>query len=363
MKTLFVVAVAVSVGFVNGVRADGVIETVPIGHEGNAPDTRYASPGYGGVDYPFEMGKYEITAGQYAAFLNAVAETDTYGLYDPDMDQSTDGCQITQHGVDGSYTYDFSGRPSGTEEDWSNRPVNFVDWGDAVRFCNWLHNDRPGIVGTDGGGHPIFSPMPQDVDSTEDGSYFLDGATTRTALLAVVREPDATWVIPSEDEWYKAAYYDPDADAYYDYPTATNATPSNLLINPDPGNNANFSFTIGPPFNRTIVGAFENSYSPFGTFDQAGNLNEWNEAIVIAGLSRGRRGGAYNGDASSMRAAGRYSLAYPERAQFDTGFRIARIPPEIPSVSAWGLVIASLLGLVAGTIAFSRGPRQPSPHC
>ena len=47
------------------------VDMVAVGNAGNSPDTT----GYGEVDYSYQIGKYEITAGQYAAFLNAVAAT------------------------------------------------------------------------------------------------------------------------------------------------------------------------------------------------------------------------------------------------------------------------------------------------
>ena len=56
------------------------IETVPVGDPGNAADKRSIG-GSGAVSYTYNIGKYEVTAGQYTAFLNAVAATDTYGLY------------------------------------------------------------------------------------------------------------------------------------------------------------------------------------------------------------------------------------------------------------------------------------------
>ncbi len=61
------------------------IETVHVGNTANSPDTEVmttdGTTGYGAVDYEYNIGKYEITAGQYTEFLNAVASTDTYGLY------------------------------------------------------------------------------------------------------------------------------------------------------------------------------------------------------------------------------------------------------------------------------------------
>ena len=108
---LCVVVVLVGAGQVEGAIH---IDSVTVGNVGNTADTT----GYGAVNYAYSMGKYEVTAGQYLEFLNAVAATDTYELYNSDMNSSLYGCQITQHGASGSYTYDLSGRPSGAEADW-----------------------------------------------------------------------------------------------------------------------------------------------------------------------------------------------------------------------------------------------------
>ncbi len=139
------------------------------------------------------------------------------------------------------------------------------------RFCNWMANGQP--IGAEGNG------------TTETGSYTLSGAVSQSALMAIMRNPGATWVIPSEDEWYKAAYYDPDANGgaggYWDYATRTDALPSIVFGNPDagarvtdPGNhitgriggsgsgwtNPN-NVTLPIPPLRTVVGEWENSAS------------------------------------------------------------------------------------------------------
>jgi sulfatase modifying factor 1 len=300
-----------------------VIETATVGNPGNPGElSGEGAGGYGpdricgAVDYEYNIGKYEVTAGQYCAFLNAVAATDTYGLYNTNMDSSSYGCQITRNGTSGSYTYDFSGRPSGTEADWVDRPVSYVSWGDAARFANWLHNGQPTGV--------------QDLTTTEDGSYYLNGAMSNVELLAVDREPDATWVIPSEDEWYKSAYHKNDGVTgnYFDYPTSNDAVPSNYLVDPDPGNNANFhqsDYTIGAPYWRTEVGEFENSDSPYGTFDQGGNVWEWNEAIPI-GSCRGLRGGSFDDfDVFALHASLRYVGTNPSYEDNYLGFRVSEV--------------------------------------
>jgi len=70
---------------------------------------------------------------------------------------------------------------------------------------------------------------------------------------------------------------------YYDYPTGTDDIPSNAILDPDPGNNANFydyggtGYANAGSYKTTEVGEYENSVSPYGTFDQGGNEWEWNE--------------------------------------------------------------------------------------
>ena len=105
---------------------------------------------------------------------------------------------------------------------------------------------------------------------------YLDGATTDGELIAIVREPDATWVIPSEDEWYKAAYYDGGSDVYYDYPTGSDSVPVSEAC-PGGSNSANYygiDLAVGSPFYRNEVGCYVSSASPYATFDQGGNVWE-----------------------------------------------------------------------------------------
>ncbi len=322
------------------------IDTVTVGSPGNVADTRYETPGYGGVDYVYNIGKFEVTAGQYTEFLNAVAMTDTYGLYNPKMDSEPKGCQITQNGSSPNFTYDFSGRPSGTEADWADRPVNYISWGDAARFANWLHNGQP--TGA------------QDLSTTEDGSYYLNGATSDVELMAVVRKVNATWVIPSEDEWYKAAYHYNDGVTgnYYDYPTCSDSRP---VSEPCPGgsNSANYHdngvFAVGSPFYRNEVGCYVASDSCYGTFDMGGNVSEWTEAILF-GVSRGARGGSFEAHGEDTLHAAYRASGNPTVAFSVSGFRVAEVSEQapVPAVSEWGVVTMALLVLTAGTVLLAR---------
>jgi formylglycine-generating enzyme required for sulfatase activity len=260
------------------------------------------------------MGRFEITAGQYCEFLNAVAKTDTYGLYNRNMWSSSYGCKIQQSGLSGSYTYSVAA-------DWANRPVNWVSYWDACRFANWLHNGQP--TGA------------QDAGTMETGAYTLNGYNGVDGRT-IQRNVGWKWAVASEDEWHKAAYHKNDGVTgnYFDYPTSSDSVPSNQLLNPDPGNNANFyqnGNTISSPYWRTEVGEFENSDSPYGTFDQGGNVWEWNESIVYQDAtkaSRGLRGGAFNRYDITLSALDRDD-EYPSQENSDLGFRVVQIPEPV----------------------------------
>jgi sulfatase modifying factor 1 len=288
------------------------LEFVTVGDPGNTADTRFVTPGYGRVDYTYQIGKYDVTTGQYCEFLNAVAVTDTYGLYNPSMDTANDqfGCNIKRGGAPGSYSYSVATK-------WADRPVNFVSWGDAARFCNWLTNDQPSGL--------------QALDTTEDGAYYLNGAASREELMTVTRKANAKYVIPTEDEWYKAAYYDPaksGGPGYWTFATRSDTVPSNVFAYPDPGNHANYyngaNYTIGNPYYRNEVGAFTNSSSIYGTFDQSGNVWQWNETALTSTI-RGDRGGAFNQLWDAMPAILRGGEP-PNNEGRGMGFRIAGVP-------------------------------------
>lgn len=318
--------------------ANITVTTVPVGDPGNAGELSGGGAGgngpnriCGAVDYSYKIGKYEITVGQYCNFLNSVAATDTYGLYNQSMWDNEYGCKIQRSGPWGSCTYSAA-------YDWINRPVNFVSFWDAVRFANWLHNGQP--------------RGPQNASTTGDGAYFINGYNGYDGRT-IQRKSNWGWAVTSEDEWYKAAYYKGGGidSGYWDYAMQSDisTTPSNQLTNPDPGNNANFyqsGYTIGSPYYRTNVGQFKNSESAYGTFDQCGNVAEWNEAIpYISGINatRGVRGGAWNGSDFGMVVAFRNYLD-PNTESSPTGFRVVQAVPEPSSL----MILAGGIGMILG---------------
>jgi formylglycine-generating enzyme len=304
------------------------LEMVPIGYAGNVAD----DTGYGQVNYNYNIGKYDVTIGQYTAFLNAVAATDPNGLWTPYMavggsagwgfGNSNPTSGITRSGSSGSYAYAATN---------PNFPITSVTFWDACRFANWLQNGQP--------------TAPEGPGTTETGTYTLttDGMTNNT----VIRNPGAIWAVSSENEWYKAAYYDPSltdgAGDYWLYPARNNATPHNSLANAatDP-NDANYYNGFTDPTNfLTAVGTFAASPSAYGTYDQGGDVWQWNDTI-IAGSSRGLRGGAFNNAPAILMASVNRSAHVPSYADANLGFRVSLVP-EPASLVVLGLGAVALL--------------------
>ena len=278
---------------------------VDVGNAGNANDTATGSV-YGAVAYAYKIAQNETTISQYADFLNAKAQTDTTGLYNTAMGSDLNIAGITRSGVSGSYSYSVV---AGSD----NRPISYVSWFDAARFTNWLGNGR-------GAG------------STETGAYTLSGATSGI----FVKNVGATVWIPSESEWYKAAYYDPNKGGagiggYWQQANQSNTVAGNTI---GVANSANYydgdyvgSGTSSLPTANALTdaGAYGlNSDSAYGTNDQAGNVQEWNDA-VISGSSRGLRGGSWGGTSLLLPASFRNGGG-PTSESSDVGFRVASVP-------------------------------------
>ncbi len=305
-KTIAAVA-AVVLACVSGAQADMMMEWLTVGDPGNVDDVHGA--GYGGVAYTYNIGRHEVTNSQYAEFLNATAASDPNGLYNVNMGSEYGG--ITRSGSPDSYTYSpILGR--------GNMPVIYVSWYDTLRFANWMHNGQP--TGA------------QDPSTTEDGAYDMSLGS------GVVRKPGALVFLPSEDEWYKAAYYKGgSADAgYWDYPTQSDTPPTaeDLPGTDFVNGSANYGMAVG---DLTYVGSYtaKPSASAYGTFDQGGNVWEWNEAVV--GSYRGVRGGSFNNNVNGLRAAFRNIFDNPSYELSYVGFRVAQVPePATIALLAFG---------------------------
>jgi sulfatase modifying factor 1 len=334
---IFAIAIA---GFAMRSTRAVTIDMVLVGDAGNVAD----ASGYGAVAYQYRIGKYEVTIGQYTEFLNAVAATDPYGLYHAwhGSDQTSGG--IVRAGSSGAYTYTVTGpfgaAPAGADSP-ANRPITLVSWFDAARFANWVANGQPtGAAGP---------------TTTENGAYALNGATSGLAQAANPVNPNTGEVplyrLPTENEWYKAAYYmGGSANAgYWNYATQSDTAPGNAL-NGGP-NMANYlangvhSVTQSSEFSLsqnyvTNAGAFSASPSSYGTFDQSGNVWEWNDISGTGGSSRGRRGGDWTDTAFGLGS----SISYMESTSQEVttgGFRLAG-PVAVPEPSSCAMALGGL---------------------
>jgi formylglycine-generating enzyme required for sulfatase activity len=267
------------------------IEWITVGAPGNLC-TRVVPHGcLGGVSYIYDIGTFEVTNAEYAEFLNSIATTDTFLVYNSLMNSSTHG-GITRSGSPGFYAYDVK---PGHE----NRPVNYVSYHSVLRFANWLNNGQP--IGE------------QDPTTTESGSYTFSDRTTVGG-----RNSGAKIVLPSDDEWYKAAYYDAIEDQYHLFPTGGSQFSCSVpTSNPNTANCANRIPGLAD------VGSYPNSLSPFGTLDQGGNVEEWIERIE--GTSIFSRGGSYPRDTNATSRFTRSFLGNGNLVGSFIGFRIASI--------------------------------------
>ena len=296
-------------------------DLVKVGNPGNRKD----KTGFGGVHKTFWIGKYEVTIGQYCAYLNAIAKTDPYGLYDPGMTNSLNIAGIQRSGSSGNYTYAAMNNAG----DSSMRPIAFVSWFDAARFANWMSNGQ-------------FTGQ-LDSTTTEDGAYRLQGVTQGPTVVRNLINPKTgaapMFFIPNEDQWYKAAYYSQELNSgrggYYLYATRSNQAPGNQVG--DAFNMVNYiddysgSYFYSVPQSRGIdptqnyltdVGAYSASSSYYGTYDQNGLLYQWNDLDGTAGPSRGLRGGFYFAGPGAAQSVS-FNLASPGREANDTTIRLA----------------------------------------
>jgi sulfatase modifying factor 1 len=301
------------------------ISWTPVGNPGNAADTADGDGGtpgvqqFGAVGYSYSIGTYEVTNNQYVEFLNA---KDATGANPLDLYYFRMGQPLNQGGIAFN-----SGAPNGSKysviSGSGNHPVVWVTWYDTLRFANWLNNGQ-------GSG------------DTESGAYTLLGGTpTPSNAASITRNPEAKIVLPNENEWYKAAYFNGTTSSYFQYPTSSNTSPTST----GPTSNPNSSNLFGAVLGLTDVGVYSGTTSPSGAFDMAGNAWELNETFIGGQTAHGLRGSAWDDGFRLLEPWWRATDATVAMGDDSVGFRVAMIPEPstgVLAVLAFGMMWAQL---------------------
>ena len=287
-----------------GTGANGfTLDFVPIGNAGNGNDAgagggSYSSP-YGGVAYDYRMGVNEIS----------------------------------QAAIDKAVAGGLTGMPAGS---WTgNQPSASINWYQAAAFTNWLNTSTGHVAAYQ------LNPALTSLTLWSSGDAWQAGGEN------LYRNKNAYYFLPSENEWYKAAYQKNDGVTpnYWDYPTGSNSAPTAVLSGTGAGTAVyNNRYETGP---ASVFS--DGGLSAYGTMGQGGNVYEWMET-ASDGINnsssefRGLRGGNwYNDSEYDLRSSNRYNGS-PTYSVDDVGFRVASVPE--PS--------AAMLMISAGMLALAR---------
>jgi formylglycine-generating enzyme len=275
------------------------IDFVTIGNPGNAADTRSpnANPNpAGSVSYTYNMGKYDVSRDM----ITKANTLGTLGIPLADMTSPS-----------------FGGGGNGV-----NRPATGMSWNEAARFVNWLD--------TSTGRPPAYKFALQPGDAGYDSNANIQLWTPTDAgynPANLYRNSLAHYFLPSVDEWYKAAFYDPTSGVYYDYPTGSNSAPTPVASGTAAGT-AVYNGQTGPA-DITLAGGL----SPYGTMGQGGNVYEWEETDfdlvngpTVTSGARGIRGGDWSYGSGFLSSSNRQGIGNPKVGLNNIGFRVASTP-------------------------------------
>jgi hypothetical protein len=258
------------------------IDFVNIGNAGNADDAGaggglYSSP-YGAVPYVYRIGTYEISQ-------DVITKATASGLANV---------------VAGAFT--------------GSQPAANMTWFEAATFVNWLN--------TSTGHHAAYQ-----YDDQVGLTLWSSAQAWQLGGENLYRHKDAYYFLPSEDEWYKAAYHKNDGVTanYWDYATGSNSIPTAVTGGTTSGT-AVFGVAGSMPTAVNNAGGL----SPYGTMAQNGNVREWQES-AFDGTNDSAfefnvvRGGYFSIPEGGLRSSTRTEDP-PADASLLTGFRVASVP-------------------------------------
>jgi formylglycine-generating enzyme required for sulfatase activity len=195
-----------------------------------------------------------------------------------------------------------------------NQPAANISWYEAAAFVNFLN--------TNSGKTAAYN-------LTFSGSWSMALWSSEQAWTAggtnLYRNKNAFYFLPSENEWYKAAYYNPGGSNYFLYPTASSNAPTAVASGTNAGT-AVYNSAASVPATVNSAGGL----SPYGTMGQGGNVWDWTESALDGTNSspsedRARRGGSWGNLVNDLRSSTRYYWA-PSLDSSQIGFRVASVP-------------------------------------
>ena len=261
--------------FGGGTANEFTVDFVSISQTNNTADTT----GYGAVPYEYRASIYEISQN--------------------DITKAT-----------------ASGMANVTAGPWTgNQPAATINWYEAAAFVNFLNTNSGKTAAYD----LTFSSGSWSMALWSSEQAWTAGGTN------LYRNKDSFYFLPSENEWYKAAYYNAAGTNYFLYPTGSDTAPTAVASGTNAGS-AVYNAVASVPAIVDSAGGL----SPYGTMGQGGNINEWNESAFDGSNSsssegRASRGGNWNNPESLLRSSFR-SRNFPSTGSDSLGFRVASVP-------------------------------------
>jgi formylglycine-generating enzyme required for sulfatase activity len=296
------------------------MEFVTIGNPNNLADTTGSPNPAGSVGYTYGIGKFEVSE-------------DMITKYNADFG-TANSLAITK---------DTRG---------TAKPATNVSWNEAARFVNWLNTS----TGNQAAYKFTTSGVNDDIALWQSGDAGYDSSNPYRNSLA-------KYVLPSTNEWYKAAYYDPNKSGgagYWDYATGSDSAPALVASGTGTGANGNNEAVYNEqsgPADVNLAGGL----SPYGVMGFGGNAFEWEESSInlvnsSGSTSRGIRGGSWLNDSYYLRSSVRLDqvpnhqdVAYA----YIIGFRVASLSSDAVVPEPSMMVIGTLFGL-GGLVAKRR---------
>jgi hypothetical protein len=291
------------------------MDFVTIGNAGNAADTTGAPNPAGAVGYEYGIGKFEVSRAMVDAYnLNSGVVAITLA-------------DMTFFGGNGA-----------------NRPAAGISWNEAARFVNWLNTSTGGSAA-----YKFTTLGVNDNIALWTASDTLDYEATNP-----YRSKRATYVLPSFNEWYKAAYYNPTNSTYYDYANGSDTAPG-AVASGTADNTAVYNQSFGQgPADVNLAGGL----SPYGVMGLGGNVYEWEEssfdlANSSGSSSRGFRGGSWYDNSSFLSSSSRLNFI-PSFESLDIGFRVASLSSSAAAVPEPSMMVIGTLFGIGGLMAKRR---------